>query len=353
MLVQANILTDIVTTIFEKSGSPPEEASLVAGSLVKANLMGHDSHGVGLVPTYVRHIQAGLLIPGTSAECVKDDGAIMMFDGRRGFGRRAGGEAMAAAAERCRETGVVLMTLRNAHHIGRIGAYGEIAMEHGMISLHFVNVIDHGPTVAPWGGGEARYVTNPVCIAVPGTENTPPTLLDMATSLIALGKARVALSKGEQMAEGLMIDANGKPTTDPSVMYNEPKGALLPFGDHKGSGLALMCELLAGGLSGGGTIQPNNPQQKSIINNMFTIVIDPARLVDMTWLRSEIDATVDYVKSARPADPDKPVIVAGDAERARTAERMAAGIEINDEAWTEMRETGEGLGMESRVFEAS
>jgi uncharacterized oxidoreductase len=245
------------------------------------------------------------------------------------------------------------MTLRNAHHIGRIGAYGEIAMEHGMISLHFVNVIDHGPTVAPWGGGEARYVTNPVCIAVPGTENTPPTLLDMATSLIALGKARVALSKGEQMAEGLMIDANGKPTTDPSVMYNEPKGALLPFGDHKGSGLALMCELLAGGLSGGGTIQPDNPQQKSIINNMFTIVIDPARLVDMTWLRSEIDATVDYVKSARPADPDKPVIVAGDAERARTAERMAAGIEINDEAWTEMRETGEGLGMESRVFEAS
>jgi len=106
---------------------------------------------------------------------------------------------MAAAAERCRETGVVLMTLRNAHHIGRIGAYGEIAMEHGMISLHFVNVIDHGPTVAPRGGGEARYVTNPVCIAVPGTKNTPPTLLDMATSLIALGKARVALSKGEQM----------------------------------------------------------------------------------------------------------------------------------------------------------
>ncbi|MFT5488287.1 MAG: putative oxidoreductase [Paracoccaceae bacterium] len=353
MRIQADTLTDIVATIFEKSGSPPDEAALVAGSLVKANLMGHDSHGVGLVPTYIRHIEAGLLLPGTSAECVKDDGAIMMFDGRRGFGRRAGGEAMAAAAERCRDTGVVLMTLRNAHHIGRIGAYGEIAMEQGMISLHFVNVIDHGPSVAPWGGGEARYVTNPVCIAVPGTENTPPTLLDMATSLVALGKARVAFSKGEQMAEGLMIDADGQPTTDPSVMYAKPRGALLPFGDHKGSGLALMCELLAGGLSGGGTIQPENPQQDSIINNMFTIVIDPARLVDMTWLRSEIDATVAYVKSARPADPDTPVIVAGDAERARTAERTSAGIEINDEAWAEMRETGDGLGMESSVFDAA
>lgn len=353
MHIQADRLTDIVAAIFEKSGSPSDEAALVAGSLVKANLMGHDSHGVGLVPTYVRHIEAGLLHPGTPAECVKDDGAIMMYDGCRGFGRRAGGEAMVGAVERCRDTGVVLMTLRNAHHIGRIGAYGEIAMEYSMISLHFVNVIDHGPTVAPWGGGEARYVTNPVCIAVPGTDNTPPTLLDMATSLIALGKARVAMSKGEQMAEGLMIDANGKPTTDPSVMYGDPKGALLPFGSHKGSGLALMCELLAGGLSGGGTIQPDNPQQMSIINNMFTIVIDPARLVDMTWLRSEIDATIAYVKSARPADPDTPVIVAGDAERARTAERMEAGIEINDEAWIEICETGEGLGLESHVFEVS
>ena len=353
MRIQADTLTSIVTAIFEKTGSPTNEAALVSGSLVTANLMGHDSHGVGLVPTYVRHIKAGLLHPGTAAECVKDDGAIMMFDGCRGFGRRAGGEAMAAATERCRDTGVVLMTLRNAHHIGRIGAYGEIAMEHGMISLHFVNVIDHGPTVAPWGAGEARYVTNPVCIAVPGTKNTPPTLLDMATSLIALGKARVAMSKGEQMAEGLMIDAEGQPTTDPSLMYATPKGALLPFGEHKGSGLALMCELLAGGLSGGGTIQPDNPQQMSIVNNMFTIVIDPARLVDMIWLQSEIDATIDYVKSARPADPEKPVIVAGDAERARTLERLKAGIEINDEAWAEISETGEGLGMERPTFEVA
>lgn len=351
MRIQADILTDIVAGIFGKAGSPPDEAALVAGSLVKANLMGHDSHGVGLVPTYVRHIHEGLLLPGTSAECVKDDGAIMMFDGCRGFGRRAGGEAMAAAADRCRDTGVVLMTLRNAHHIGRIGAYGEIAMEHGMISLHFVNVIDHGPSVAPWGGGEARYVTNPVCIAVPGTENTPPTLLDMATSQIALGKARVAFSKGEKLAEGLMVDADGRPTTDPAVMYAEPRGALLPFGAHKGSGLALMCELLAGGLSGGGTIQPDNPQQNSIINNMFTIVIDPARLVDLAWLHTEIDATVAYVKSARPADPDTPVIVAGDAERARTAERSVAGIDINDEAWAEMRAAGESLGLESGAFE--
>lgn len=344
MRVQADQLTETVTSIFAKMGSPPDEAVLVAGSLVKANLMGHDSHGVGLVATYVRHFEEGLLKPGTAVELAKDDGAILMFDGQHGFGRRVGGEAMETAAARCRDTGVVLMTLRNAHHIGRVGAYGEIAMENDLISLHFVNVTDHLPSVAPWGGREARYVTNPVCIAVPGTGQTPPTLLDMATSQTALGKARVAMSKGERLAEGLMIDADGKPTTDPGVMYEDPRGALLPFGTHKGSGLALMCELLAGGLSGGGTIQPGNPRRHSIVNNMFAILVDPARLVDMDWLRAEIDETVAYVKSARPADSAKPVIVAGDSERARTAERSVDGIEINDEAWEEMMSAAERLG---------
>lgn len=346
MRIPADKLTATVSTIFEKLGTPADEAELVAGSLVKANLMGHDSHGVGLVATYIRHFQEGLLKPGTAVECTKDDGAILMFDGHRGFGRRVGGEAMEAAARRCHETGVVLMTLRNAHHIGRVGAYGEIAMARELISLHFVNVTDHAPSVAPWGGGEARFVTNPVCIAVPGTGNTPETLLDMATSQIALGKARVAMSKGEPVEEGLMVDAEGRPTTDPSVMYQEPRGALLPFGAHKGSGLALMCELLAGGLSGGGTIHPGNPRQHSIVNNMFAILIDPARLVDMDWLRAEIDETIAYVKSARPADPDVPVIVAGDSERARAAERSADGIDINDEAWDEMMVAAEGLGLD-------
>ena len=343
MRIQADELTRTVTDIFGKMDSPPDEAALVAKSLVKANLMGHDSHGVGLVATYVRHFEEGLLKPGTQVELAKDDGAILMFDGRSGFGRRVGGEAMETAAARCRDTGVVLMTLRNAHHIGRVGAYGEIAMENDLISLHFVNVTDHVPSVAPWGGGEARFVTNPVCIAVPGTEQTPPTLLDMATSQIALGKARVAMSKGDQLGEGLMLDAEGKPTTDPSVMYQDPRGALLPFGAHKGSGLALMCELLAGGLSGGGTIQPGNPRRHSIVNNMFAILVDPSRLVDMDWLRTEIDETVAYVKSARPAQDGGAVIVAGDNERARTIERRADGIEINDEAWEEMMSASDRL----------
>lgn len=345
MRIKSTALIGFVTSVFEHMSCESSEADLVARSLVTSNLMGHDSHGVGLVATYVKHYHEGLLRPGTAVERIRDDGAILMFDGGRGFGRRVGGEAVTQSAARCKDTGVVLMTLRNAHHLGRIGAYGEIAMAEGLVSLHFVNVTDHVPSVAPWGGAEARFVTNPVCIAVPGTEQTPPTLLDMATSRIAMGKARVAMSKGTELDEGMVIDSDGQPTTDPSVMYEEPRGALLPFGEHKGSGLALMCELLAGGLSGGGTIQPDNPRQHSIINNMFSILIDPARLVDVEWLRTEIDRTVAYVKSSRAVDEKAGVKVAGDIERERVAERTAAGIEINDAAWEELLAASAELGV--------
>ena len=353
MQIQADALTGLTAGIFEKMGSPEDEAALVAGSLVTANLMGHDSHGVGLVPAYVEHFEAGRLRPGTAVEQVGDDGAVLMFDGRHGFGRRVGGEAMAAAVAKCRETGVVLMTLRDAHHLGRIGAYGEIAAGAGLISLHFVNVVDHEPCVAPWGGAEARFVTNPVCIAVPATGNTPMTLLDMATSRIAMGKARVAMTKGEKLDDGLVIDARGQATTDPAVIFSEPRGALLPFGLHKGSGLALICELLAGGLSGGGTIQPGNQRLGGIVNNMLAVVIDPARLVDRSWLEAEIDATVDYVKSARPVDAETPVIVAGDMERANSKVRSADGVFIDDTAWSGILAAGERLGLDRAEMKAA
>jgi uncharacterized oxidoreductase len=171
---------------------------------------------------------------------------------------------MDAAITRCRETGVVAMTLANAHHIGRVGAYGELASGAGLVSLHFVNVTDHRATVAPFRGTDARFVTNPVCIAVPGTERHPPLLLDMATSAVAMGKIRVAKNEGKPAPEGALIDAKGKPTRDPNVMYSEPHGALLPFGGHKGYALAVMTELLATALTGGPSIQPGNQRMGGV-----------------------------------------------------------------------------------------
>src|SRR5215831_13288053 len=252
----ADQLRRLISAIVRKGGSAAAEADLVAEHLVRANLMGHDSHGVGMIPTYVRHLKAGLVVPNTRAKVVKDDGAMLMFDGGRGYGRRVAGEAMDAAIARCRETGVVAMTLANAHHIGRVGAYGELASAAGLVSLHFVNVTDHRGLVAPFRGTDARFVTNPVCIAVPGTDRHAPLLLDMATSQVAMGKIRVAKNEGKPAPEGSLIDSKGQPTRDPNVMYSEPRGALLSFGGHKGYALAVVTELLAGALSGGPTLQP-------------------------------------------------------------------------------------------------
>ena len=359
MIIKAEPLNKLISAILKKGGSSDEEAQVVADHLVLSNLSGHDSHGVGMLPLYIRMLQADLLKPNQTPELFKNDGSILMFDGKRGYGQAMGKISMEKAIEKCRESGLVLMTLRNTHHLGRIGTYGEQSIAAGMVSLHFVNVIDHAPLVAPFRGTDARFSTNPICLAMPGTEKQPPVLLDMATSRIALGKARVAFNKGEVLKDGLVIDHKGQPSTDPGVMAgycfpertdNPPLGALTPLGDYKGYGLALFCELLGGMLSGGGTIQPEHERQNSIINNMFTLVIDPARLVDVPWMQNEVEAIVAHAKASPQANPDEPVLVAGDPERNFQKERQSKGIPIDDATWEQILEGGETLGLTRKTM---
>jgi uncharacterized oxidoreductase len=346
MRATADQLRRLGSAIFTAGGSAQAEAGLVADHLVAANLAGHDSHGVGMIPSYVRHVKAGLVVPNTRAKLVKDDGATLMFDGLRGYGRAVAGEAMAAAIERCRQTGVVAMTLANAHHIGRVGAYGEMASAARLVSLHFVNVADHRGLVAPFRGTDARFSTNPVCIALPGTDRQPPVLLDMATSAVAMGKVRVAKNEGKPVAEGVLIDTAGQPTRDPNVMYRDPLGgALTTFGGHKGYALAVVTELLAGALSGGPTLQPGNQRLGGTVNNMFAVLIDPARLAGLDWFRREVDGFLDYVKASPPADAKKPVLIPGDPERAAREERGRTGIEVDQTTWGEILEAGEKVGV--------
>jgi uncharacterized oxidoreductase len=237
------------------------------------------------------------------------------------------------------------MTLANSHHVGRVGAYGELASAAGLVSIHFVNVADHGGLVAPFRGSDARFSTNPVCIGMPGTATQPPLLLDMATSGVAMGKVLVAKLAGKPVSPGNLIDAQGTPTTDPEVMYREPRGALLPFGAHKGYALAVLTELLAGAMSGGGTIQPANERRGGIVNNMFSVVVDPARLAGVDWMLREIDGFVDYVKASPPADPTAPVLVPGDPERRSREERRAAGIPLDPATWEALVVAGEAMGV--------
>jgi uncharacterized oxidoreductase len=338
-------LREIAARLLVAAGAAGPDARTVADHLVDANLAGHDSHGVGMLPQYLRAIRAGLLDPRAHAVVEDRGGAVLAADGRAGFGQVVAGEAVAAGMARARETGVAAVALRNAFHVGRVGAYGEQAAAAGLASIHFVNVVGHGPLVAPFGGSDARLSTNPICVALPGPAGAPPFVLDFATSLVALGKVRVARDRGEAMAPGLLLDARGRPTTDPAALFAEPRGAILPFGLHKGYGLALACELLAGALAGGGTLATVAPEPGRITNNLLSFVLDPARLPGAGRAGEEMAAAVGLVKASPPADPAAPVLVAGEPERAARARRLAAGIPVDAPAWEEILEAGRSLGL--------
>jgi len=324
-------------------GCGAEEAATVVDHLVAANLSGHDSHGVGLMVAYCRNLERGTLVPNQTPEIVQQSDTIAVWDGRAGFGQVIAKQAIEWAIAAAQKHGVAVHGLRNTHHIGRVGTYGEIAAKAGMVSIHFVNGNSGRPPVAPFRGREGRFLTNPVCIAIPGSAATPPIILDFATSRIAMGKVLVARNAGKQVIPGALLDHAGAPTTDPNVMYAGDRGVVLPFGEHKGSGLALICEILAGAIVGSGTLQTETPPERGIINGMLTIVLDPTRLSTRDYIERELDGLVQFVKSAAPLDPDLPVLVAGEPERISRAERLAEGIPIDDSTWTQMREAAARL----------
>jgi uncharacterized oxidoreductase len=339
-------LRDLAARILVGARASPDDARVVADHVVDANLAGHDSHGVGMLPQYLRAIHAGLIDPRAHAAVEDRGGAVLAVDGRKGFGQVVAREATAAGIERARAMGVAGVALRNASHIGRVGTYGEQAAAAGVVSVHFVNVVGHPALVSPFRGSDARFGTNPFCVAVPSQKGRPPILLDFATSVVALGKVRVARNRRERVQEGALIDAQGRPTTDPTVMYAEPQGALLPFGLHKGYGLAFLCELLAGAMTGGGTLSTVPVAKDRITNNMLSFLLDPRRLPGAERIAEEVAAAVEYVKASPPADSAQPVLVAGEPEVASRADRISSGISIERVTWEELRTAAASVGVE-------
>jgi uncharacterized oxidoreductase len=344
MYIAATALRRTVQTICVAAGSREAEAAMVGDQLVEANLRGHDSHGIGMLPQYIQNVLKGTLKPNQQIKILSDRFSILSIDGQLGYGQTIGTQAMAAGIKKARETGMALVALRNSHHLGRIGTWAEQCLEADFVSMHFVNVIGSPPRVAPYGGSDARFGTNPVCIGVPAVQGAP-VVLDMATSRIAMGKARVAKNKGEEVSDGCLIDHAGYPTRNPAVVFDKPTGALLPFGDHKGSGLALMCELLGAALTGGITIPPGRERPSAIVNNMLSIIIDPSALGDAAAFRAEVENVAKWVRSSPPAPGTKAVMVAGDPERMTRARRLAEGIPVDAETWREIVESAASVGV--------
>lgn len=343
-------LVATLDAILRRSGSSPEEAAIVAANLVDADAKGHASHGVCQIAVYAKSLELGHLQPNRHARIVRDEPPFLVVDGDIGYGQVIAREATELAIARARAGGACVLALRNAHHIGRVGAYGEQCIAAGLIGVFFVNVVSR-PLAAPHGGGRPRLGTNPICVAVPATPRHPPFLLDFATSAVAANKCRVAAASGTEVGDGLLIDERGEPTRDPGVMFRDPTGAILPFGGHKGYGLALACEILAGALAGGLPALPDNLRPGRVVNNALAFLIDPSRVVDSEnggW-QSLTDAVLDYIQETPPA-PGGSVLVPGGPERESRALAAERGITLDPDTVRALHGIGGALGLDVPAF---
>jgi uncharacterized oxidoreductase len=348
--IDADALRPIIAEIFRRAGSNEPEAATVARRLVDSNLAGHDSHGVVRIPTYLEMVRGGGIALNQHAKIVIDTAVLVVVDGQAGFGQVIGEEAMAIGIEKAKRSGVGVVALRHSSHLGRIGDWTEQCAEAGFVSIHFVNVVGAGAIVAPFGGTDARISTNPFSAGLPRPDGRH-IILDMATSKLAEGKVKVALNKGVELPEGALIDNKGRPTRNPADLYTTPRGALTPMGEHKGYGIGVFCEFLAGILSGGGTNRHERRDDK-VLNNMLSIILNPAPCGDKSYVHQEANAFIKWLCASPPAEPGKPVMLPGDPERLSRAERLRDGIPLDDTTWANIVTAGKSLGMDAVAMQA-
>ncbi len=356
--VPADTLTRFVTAIFAKAGCSAAESERVSRYLVAANLTGHDSHGVVRVPRYVDMLRDGGVFADRTIQIGFENDSMAVIDGCMGLGQTVAPQAVAVGIKKGLASGAAVIALRNAGHIGRVGDWAEMAAAQGLISIHFVNA--HGSVlVAPFGGTERRFSTAPFSVGVP-RDGKPPVILDFATSYVAEGKILVASNGGKKVPREAMITPDGEFSDDPRTLYGEidgthardPRaglGAIRAFGEHKGSGLALMCELLGGALTGNGTAGPidKEPSHKvrRMRNGMLSIYLSPKFFGSPEEFQAAATAYIDFVKSAKPATNGGEILVPGEPEERNRAERRARGVPMPKTTWESILAAATKLGV--------
>ena len=341
MLVSRDRLERIVSDIFAAAGCGPGEHERIAHYLVEANLVGHDSHGVIRVPAYVDWLRAGKVLANQELTIVFENDALAVVDGQFGFGQVMGEQATKLGIAKAGQQGVAVVSLRNSGHLGRIGDWAEMAAHAGKVSLHFVNTSGGGILVAPFGGSQRRLSANPIAAGVP-FKGGSPIILDMSTCTIAEGKIKVAFNKETKVPDGCLLDGAGNPTNDPKAFYAMPPGAILPLGGHKGYGLSVIAEVLAGALTGGSC---SHFGVDRVANNMLSIFFDPTFFLPANGFSEEIDSFITHVKSSRTVMPDGEILMPGEPEARARARNLREGIEIDDTTWGQIVATGKSLGV--------
>lgn len=318
-------------------GTPSAAAIEVAESLAAANLCGHDSHGLMRLPWYASFVDEGLAVPDAVPQTVLDRGAVGVIDGGRCWGQLAGHLAVDVAASKARDNGIAAVAVRSANHLGRLGEYAEALAQHDLVGLMWCNA---DPSVAPFGGRTRMLGTNPFAVGIPADGVEPPVVVDFATAAVAEGKLRLERVAGRSVAPGLIQDARGQPSIDPEDFY--AGGSLLPFGGHKGFGLAVTIELLGGALSGN---HVGFLPEYSWGNGLVLIAMDPVAFTDAAAFASEVARASRLIRDSPPATGTERVMLPGDVERRTRDVRTARGIPVADEVWAQLNQTAQRFGV--------
>ncbi|MHA1547504.1 MAG: malate/lactate/ureidoglycolate dehydrogenase [Alphaproteobacteria bacterium] len=359
VLVDAVDFASLGADILTAAGCSQNEARRIADRLVLADMTGHQSHGIGRIPRYVKMMADGDVWPGRSVTVESESDAFMLLDGNAGFGQTVGERAVELGCARAHRAGVAVVGLKNSGHLGRISDWAELAADEGFVSIHFVNVRGRS-LVAPFGGIDRRMATSPFAVGVP-MSGEAPIILDFATSLVAEGKAFAAAKGGSPLPEGALISATGEASRDPADLYGDTvgdfvpdasrgPGALAAFGGHKGSGLNFMIELLAGALTGSGVNRTfNDRDEKPLRNGMLSIYIDPERFAGRSAFEAQARDYVAYVKSARVTGDHTEVLIPGEKERRLMADRKAGGVPFSSVAWRDLTELAKSCGVAESI----
>jgi LDH2 family malate/lactate/ureidoglycolate dehydrogenase len=320
--------------ILESLGSPVDEAALVARLLIDANLSGHDSHGLAQLPGYLAAHAEGLIIPGAPFSRERDTPSMAILDGQWGFGQRLAVESVRLAIEKAERCGISAVAAYHCYHVGHLGAYVQQAAEAGMVGIMAVNDGGGGQRVVPYGGIAGRLSTNPLAIGLP-TGSMAPFVLDISTSVVAEGQIRLKHIRAEDLPLGWMIDALGRPTTDPEDFFRNT-GSLLPLGGdvgYKGFGLALAVEMLAGILGRAGYSRIPLPPYG---NGLFVMVIDISRFLPLDDYSAEVRDLLVYVKSSpRQAGIDA-IRFPGEQAAQLRQQRQRDGITVDQATWEQL-----------------
>ena len=327
--------------LFEAAGVPADQARIATDHLVESNLMGHDSHGVLHLSGYIRGLQSGAIQPVGNQKILRETPVSAVIDANRSFGIVLTYEAMHMAVERAKTHTLGAVAVHRSSHIGRLGAFPPLAAAEDCIGILMLN--GGGRFVAPFGGTARKLPPNPIAISVP-TLNGPAMMLDITTSMVAGGKVLVAASNNQPLPSDWMVDLEGNPVTDAN-QFRSNDVAMLPLGGalgHKGYGLAMMIDAIAGGLSWAGCSSEEPTRGGS---GYLALAIKIDSFIDVADYKREVQRLIDWVKSSPTMPGVNQIYLPGEIEQEKQHKHETEGISIPESIWNELVATATKLGV--------